>query len=62
MTDRQRRKALKVIKRYMRNSFYESLTVSEYIEAVRARLLAFGIKSPKDPIQFVTFCKSNRLF
>ena len=62
MSELQRKRAIKIIKKYWYRSFTNATTVRGYIQEVRTRLAKFGIKNvPKTPIRFLKYCKKYGL-
>lgn len=63
MSKDQRKRAIKILKKYWRQSFFRVPNVYEYIRQVRKRLKAAGIqKVPKKPENFLKFCQKLGLY
>lgn len=65
MSKLTKKRALEILRRHWKRSFFQAANVREYIAAVRQRLIACGVPEkdvPKTPVRFLRFCRTLGLY
>lgn len=63
MSNLDRERAIFILNRYWKRSFYRADSMADFVAAVRRRLLDANIKGvPKDPVKFINYCQKLGLF